>query len=139
MLNNADTFTVDFDNVAGVLTLALATYRRPYRNAGTEVIWINPAPLERVPAWRFHTLLAVSFVFNGQAVRFGLNLRLIAEPASVVFTAPDVQFVVMHPLHWVMQAETCNLNFSAGWLQMRIYQQPGFYNLGSKVYVPRKR
>ena len=85
------------------------------------------------------TLTAVSFVFNGQAVRFGLNLRLIAEPASVVFTAPDVQFVVMHPLHWVMQAETCNLNFSAGWLQMRIYQQPGFYNLGMKVYVPRKR
>ena len=44
-------------------------------------------------------ITAASFVFNGQTAHFGLNLRLIAETASVVFTGPDVQFVVMHPLH----------------------------------------
>jgi hypothetical protein len=99
-----------------------------------------------------------SFVFNGPDVELVYQINhLVPETGTFVFSYPDIglyQGGVLHaetvtfafdeaPIEFwssvTMVAETGAFNFRGGWLDRQIYQQPGFYNLGMKVYVPRKR
>ena len=98
------------------------------------------------------------FVFNGPDTDLVYQVNhILPETGTFVFSYPDIGLYQGGVLHaetvaftfdeapvsfWsnvTMQCEAAVFTFRGGWLDSQYYQQPGFYNFGTRAYVPRKR